>query len=225
MVKEFGTRSGRSVAAIGPSIGPCCYEVGSARLDAFRRAGATDRRRRAAGLLTPNTGSLRLDLWAANRDQLLARRPETRIASSHRGLCTQTHRDVFESYRVDGTNGGPDGGADCGAVMLQERPSLAALPQGCRFAARSARAVGSPLAPLAAVGAAAVRPPLFLQVTDRIKQRGPNGPRPCRRRRRRTYSRERSERRTCSPLERAARRRTNRQRERSERAPTVPSQD
>jgi copper oxidase (laccase) domain-containing protein len=54
---------------------------------------------------TNSEGSLALDLWTANRDQLMtAGVREDRIYVS--GLCTETHRDVFESYRVDGPKAG-----------------------------------------------------------------------------------------------------------------------
>ena len=37
--REFGARPEHLVAAIGPSIGACCYEVGSELVDAFAAAG------------------------------------------------------------------------------------------------------------------------------------------------------------------------------------------
>jgi YfiH family protein len=99
MTKEFGCEPGNLIAAIGPSIGPCCYEVGQTVLDAFRRAGANDEHL-GRWFRQTDAGSLRLDLWAANRDQLeRAGLRADRIAIC--GLCTQTHHHVFESYRVD----------------------------------------------------------------------------------------------------------------------------
>ena len=73
-------------------------------LDAFRRAGATDEHV-ARWFSATESGSLRLDLWKANRDQLLAAglRPD-RISVCR--LCTKTHHHVFESYRVDGDQAG-----------------------------------------------------------------------------------------------------------------------
>jgi polyphenol oxidase len=104
LVKEFGSDPANLIAAIGPSIGPCCYEVGGNVLDAFRRAGAADRQL-GRWFRPTDAGSLRLDLWAANRDQLVRAglRPD-RIVSCR--LCTQTHHEVFESYRVDGERAG-----------------------------------------------------------------------------------------------------------------------
>ena len=42
MVKEFGTRESKLIAAIGPAIGACCYEVGGEVRDRFAAAGFGD---------------------------------------------------------------------------------------------------------------------------------------------------------------------------------------
>src|SRR6266540_4026253 len=87
-----GVAAGRLLAAVGPSIGPCCYEVSEDLCARFRdevdpavvRAGARPR----------------LDLWGAN----------TRILSDaglHAdrievlGRCTSCERDLFYSHRRD----------------------------------------------------------------------------------------------------------------------------
>jgi YfiH family protein len=59
MVEELGARSEDMVAAIGPSIGPCCYEVGDEVREAFGRFGE--------GLFRGRN----VDLWEANRRQLV----------------------------------------------------------------------------------------------------------------------------------------------------------
>jgi YfiH family protein len=104
--REFGTKPADIVAAIGPSIGACCYEVGTELVDAFAAAGheryLIDRWFLAPA---PSRGSrerpkLRLDVAAANRDQLLlAGVTEDQIYSS--GLCTAMHLDVLTSYRAE----------------------------------------------------------------------------------------------------------------------------
>ena len=109
--REFGTKPADVVVAIGPSIGPCCYEVGSELVDAFAAAGherhLIDRWFLAPA---PPRGSrerpkLRLDVAGANRDQLiLAGVPEEHIHSS--GLCTAMHLDVLTSYRAEKENAG-----------------------------------------------------------------------------------------------------------------------
>lgn len=104
--REFGTRPEDLVAAIGPSIGACCYEVGPELVDAFAAAGHA-RRLIARWFATPppERGSmapspLRLDVAAANRDQLmLAGVADENIHMS--GLCTAMHLDVLTSFRAE----------------------------------------------------------------------------------------------------------------------------
>jgi hypothetical protein len=104
MVGELGTRPADLIVAIGPSIGACCYTVGAELIDAFRGAGATEAQL-ARWFSRAANGDLRLDLWTANRDQLLAAGvAEERIFSSR--LCTQTCSDTFDSYRAAGANAG-----------------------------------------------------------------------------------------------------------------------
>jgi len=104
--REFGSRPADLVAAIGPCIGACCYEVGSELVDAFAAAGherhLIDRwfvsRPPPRGTRIP--GRLHLDVGGANRDQLvLAGVPEDQIHVS--ALCTAMHLDVLTSYRAE----------------------------------------------------------------------------------------------------------------------------
>ena len=118
MAREFGTQPGNLTAAIGPSIGPCCYEVGEELIDRFVEAGASPRDigRWFSRVPAGARDSLRLDVAAANRDQLVAAGlgPE-RISSC--GLCTMTHREVFESFRAHGDRAG----RMAGVVVVPER--------------------------------------------------------------------------------------------------------
>ena len=96
------TRAGSSVkdlrVALGPSIGPCCYEVGPDVAEAF---GAANGR-----FFSPGGGDrMLLDVAAANRAQL----EEAGVPSSsidHVDLCTRCRGDLFFSYRRDGANAG-----------------------------------------------------------------------------------------------------------------------
>jgi YfiH family protein len=108
LTSEFGVNPENLVAAIGPSIGPCCYDVGSELVDAFAAAGHArhliDRwfplKSPGSGSRAREAGTLVLDVPGANRDQLvLAGVPEDRIYLS--GLCTAEHLDVLTSYRVE----------------------------------------------------------------------------------------------------------------------------
>jgi YfiH family protein len=111
MEREFGTRPGNVVAAIGPSIGPCCYTVGSDLVDAFAAAGH-ERYLIERWFSTPppprgsrERAQLRLDVAGANRDQLvLAGVPERQIYDCR--LCTAMHLDVLTSYRAERENAG-----------------------------------------------------------------------------------------------------------------------
>jgi YfiH family protein len=90
-----GGRADTFAAAIGPSIGPCCYEVDAPvieRLDAGCPAQWRDWVR-AAG-----PGKWMLDLWRANEDQLrLAGIGADRIDNQR--LCTSCHPELLFSYR------------------------------------------------------------------------------------------------------------------------------
>ena len=100
LAREFGARPRDLVAAIGPSIGACCYEVGPELIDAFVAAGHP-RDRAIRWFMTPADGvKPRLDTWTANRDQLIdagLREENIHIA----GLCTASNLEWFPSYRME----------------------------------------------------------------------------------------------------------------------------
>jgi YfiH family protein len=103
LVDEFGAAPERLVAAIGPSIGPCCYVVGEELIEAFRAGGLADGIDR--WFTRDDRGCLRLDVAAANRDQLMA--SGVPAASIHDArLCTSSRPDLFASYRRDGPGTG-----------------------------------------------------------------------------------------------------------------------
>src|ERR1700730_2562310 len=126
MRMEFGTRPRDVVAAIGPAIGRCCYEVGPAVAQAFAaqvRAAAAwfdgpfAQLRHGAEPLwlpwltmmppghVPPPPRVQLDLRAANRWQLAdAGVPESKIAVSD--LCTACRTDLLFSYRREGAKTG-----------------------------------------------------------------------------------------------------------------------
>ena len=86
------------VAALGPSIGPCCYEVGPEVEEAFGEPGS---RFFVAG----KEDRKHLDVAAANRAQL--KEMGLRPANIDRvDFCTRCRADLFFSYRRDGANAG-----------------------------------------------------------------------------------------------------------------------
>jgi YfiH family protein len=67
--REFGSRPESLMAAIGPSIGACCYVVGADVHNAFH---TNFHYANALFQPAPGTAQYTVDLWEANRRQLLA---------------------------------------------------------------------------------------------------------------------------------------------------------
>lgn len=97
MGDRYGTRPEDLVAAIGPSIRRCCYQVGSEVVEAlghFPEPGAFVRREGAHSYL---------DLQEANRQLLEA----AGVGEVHvSGMCTHCDAEHFFSYRRDGERSG-----------------------------------------------------------------------------------------------------------------------
>jgi YfiH family protein len=97
--QQFGVEPGSLVAAIGPSIGACCYEVGPEVRAGFTEASAPASSADAERWFTPGAGDrLQLDLWRANREQL----EDAGVSAGDvhvAGLCTACAVDTFFSYR------------------------------------------------------------------------------------------------------------------------------
>lgn len=103
MRREFGSDAADLVAAIGPSAGPADYEVGESVFDAFLAAG--HQRVDLDRWFIRSSAKPHLDLWAANRDQLIT--AGIGAAQVHIcGLSTVSHPAVFDSYRVAGERAG-----------------------------------------------------------------------------------------------------------------------
>jgi YfiH family protein len=95
MQEEYGSQAVDMVAAVGPSIGPCCYTVGEEVWSEFGRQFGY-----AKELFVRSTDSeeVRLNLWEANRRQLLdAGVPEANIAMT--GECTACARSQSGAMR------------------------------------------------------------------------------------------------------------------------------
>ena len=122
---ESGSLPNDLLAAIGPSIGPCCYEVAAEFVSKFTaqfsdaaqyfdeaRSGEEPNPLQWLNMMPPGhqppPQSVHLDLRKANRSQLLATglRAENIFESN---LCTLCRTDLFFSYRKEG--------ARCGRMM------------------------------------------------------------------------------------------------------------
>jgi YfiH family protein len=117
LTRTFGSRPEDLLAAVGPAIGPCCYEVGEDVRDAMARA--------CAGLDLPRwftpadkRGKWLFDIWGAARAQLEASgvRPDQIFGAD---LCTASHPEAFCSYRRDGPPAGRM------AAVIKPRPRAA----------------------------------------------------------------------------------------------------
>lgn len=90
--EEYGCRPEELVAALGPSLGPCCAE--------FRHY----RREFPQELWSYQVRPTYFDLWALSRDQLLVAGLKPRQIDIA-GICTRCRGDEFFSYRREGRTG------------------------------------------------------------------------------------------------------------------------
>jgi YfiH family protein len=99
MSDAFGSEPAALIAGIGPSIGPCCYEVGEEVIAAARTAFEREVERRDGWpLLFSDGAATYLDLWSANR--VLLEWTGVRQIETAR-LCTACHRQRFFSHRAE----------------------------------------------------------------------------------------------------------------------------
>jgi hypothetical protein len=100
MREEFGSEPARLIAAIGPAIGPECYEVDEPVMERVREAFSFWNE------VSAPRGNDRwnLDLVKANKLELL----QIGLAEKNihaLGLCTSCRRDLFYSFRAEGRTG------------------------------------------------------------------------------------------------------------------------
>jgi YfiH family protein len=126
LTTTYGSSPHDLVAAVGPSVGACCYEVGPDVREAFRSGGfpaasedrwfsdmpvASAENPPMAGLPSlPRPGHAFFDGWTSAIDQLKdVGIPAGQIACAR--LCTASHPALLCSYRRDGVRAGRIAGA------------------------------------------------------------------------------------------------------------------
>jgi YfiH family protein len=93
LVDRHGARPGDLLAAIGPGIGPCCFEVSRDLAVRFRDEVGP-------ATATPRDHGSRVDLWRAN-ELLLRRAGVARRRIETLGRCTSCEDGKFFSHRRD----------------------------------------------------------------------------------------------------------------------------
>ena len=103
MVRDYGCQAGQILAAIGPGIGPCCFETHIDVPDGLRAGLGPD----AEPFIRPlsQEGKYSVDLKAANAKWLeIAGLRREHIALCP--ACTACNLDIFWSHRVQGSQRG-----------------------------------------------------------------------------------------------------------------------
>lgn len=100
MSSRYGSQPRDVLAGIGPSIGPCCYQVGpevaTQAEHVFTGAGV---------VASAQDGTPHFDLWAANTETLMrAGVAEENISVAR--ICTRCRNDLFFSHRASGSPSG-----------------------------------------------------------------------------------------------------------------------
>lgn len=105
MQREYSCKPEQITAAIGPSIGPCCFEVDAGTAANFDRRYVTEKA----------DGKCLVDLWRVNRDQLIVEgilKENIDIAAA----CTICETETYYSYRRQKEHTGRQGAV----IMLKE---------------------------------------------------------------------------------------------------------
>ena len=109
MQREFGTQPSELLVGIGPSIGPCCFEVDTPVAKQFLDCPEISEN----CMVKKENGKWMIDLWEANA-QILRNAGVQKIEKGE--FCTRCNSDTLWSHRAtDGKRGGA-----CGILCIQE---------------------------------------------------------------------------------------------------------
>ena len=97
MKREFGSELSDIIVGIGPSIGPCCYEVGEEIYESF-----VGKHLFLIECFERKEGKYHLNLWRSN-ELLILRAGILKQNIVNSCLCTSCHNDRFYSYRKERT--------------------------------------------------------------------------------------------------------------------------
>jgi len=112
MIQSFGSKPEHIIAAIGPSIGACCYEIGKEVVIEVEKSYGQDSH---VLVSHPNKEKKHFDLWKANQLQLLEIGiPEENIEIAN--ICTCCNSNLFFSARSPEQ---PSGRFGAGIMMLE----------------------------------------------------------------------------------------------------------
>ena len=106
MKNEFGSEPSDIKAAIGPSIGLCCFQVDKPVVDIFKEK--YDFADRFIFVDESEEGKYKIDLWGVNKELLMrcgVKEENIEIG----GICTKCRPDTFYSHRVMGEKRGTMG--------------------------------------------------------------------------------------------------------------------
>lgn len=114
MAREFGSQPCDIIAAVGPSIGPCCFEVDTPVYEEFAKRTELYPQE---FIQNKDGGKYMIDLWEANRRILLeAGIPHENITVAQ--LCTKCNADWLFSHRA---TGGKRGGLAAMMCLKEEK--------------------------------------------------------------------------------------------------------
>ena len=99
MRRNFNTKPEKLLAAIAPSIGPCCFNVGTDVIKEFQNLFGD-----GENIIINENGNYKINLWNAAKEQLVKAGIESDIVNSE--MCTFCNEKEFYSYRRDGKSTG-----------------------------------------------------------------------------------------------------------------------